>query len=292
MLSVAAAFQAARTNKADPHRSAIGKEGKNGDFLYNFDRLFETRFGENLVYAPQAVAEDAVKFTKRSKNNRVVLRSIGSGVQKIVVDGTDNFIYLGASKKFQATVVVEGKRNLFFFADSATCNFAAFLVSGEDKSMIFGTDCMVSFRITARTTDSHAMIDLDTKLVTNPPESVLVHPHVWVGEGAKILKGATIGAGSIVAMNATVARGEIPPRSIAVGLPAKVIEKSKGKISWTRTQTPDEEEIDEMIELVRDRTPRETMLNKLLGRKPDYAKLKSDELDIEELSDVSAGIHD
>ena len=45
---------------------------------------------------------------------------------------------------------------------------------------------------------------------------------VWVGEKASILRGADIGAGSVIASQALV-KGPIPPFSIAVGSPARVI---------------------------------------------------------------------
>jgi len=45
---------------------------------------------------------------------------------------------------------------------------------------------------------------------------------VWIGHGATILSGITIGDGSIIGANAVVAK-DIPPYSIVVGNPAKVI---------------------------------------------------------------------
>jgi acetyltransferase-like isoleucine patch superfamily enzyme len=45
---------------------------------------------------------------------------------------------------------------------------------------------------------------------------------VWVGEKASILRGADIGSGSVVASQALV-KGVIPPFSIVVGTPARVI---------------------------------------------------------------------
>lgn len=47
---------------------------------------------------------------------------------------------------------------------------------------------------------------------------------VWIGNGATILSGVTIGNGAIVGANAVVA-SDVPPYSIVVGNPARVIRK-------------------------------------------------------------------
>ena len=50
--------------------------------------------------------------------------------------------------------------------------------------------------------------------------------NVWIGEKATILPGVTIGEGSIIGANSVVTKN-IPPYSIACGIPAKVIKKLK-----------------------------------------------------------------
>lgn len=52
-------------------------------------------------------------------------------------------------------------------------------------------------------------------------KSVIIGKNVWIGEGVAILPGTKIGDNSIIGSNAVVI-GEIPPNSIAVGMPAKV----------------------------------------------------------------------
>lgn len=53
---------------------------------------------------------------------------------------------------------------------------------------------------------------------------VIIEDDVWIGMGVRILKGVTIGKGSIIGAGAVVTK-DIPPYSIAVGVPAKVIKK-------------------------------------------------------------------
>jgi acetyltransferase-like isoleucine patch superfamily enzyme len=51
---------------------------------------------------------------------------------------------------------------------------------------------------------------------------VRIGPDVWIGQKASVLRGVTIGQGSVVASHALVNR-DIPAYSVAVGVPARVI---------------------------------------------------------------------
>lgn len=70
--------------------------------------------------------------------------------------------------------------------------------------------------------------------VIEPPSAkpVIVEDDVLIGANAVVLEGVTIGKGSVVAAGAIVTK-DIPPYSVAVGSPAKVIkqidEKTKSK---------------------------------------------------------------
>lgn len=64
-----------------------------------------------------------------------------------------------------------------------------------------------------------------------PPEKrelssspVIIEDNVWIGEFVSILPGVTIGEGSIIGAM-TLVNKNIPPFSIAVGVPAKVVKK-------------------------------------------------------------------
>ena len=51
---------------------------------------------------------------------------------------------------------------------------------------------------------------------------VTIEDDVFIGMNALVLKGVTIGAGSVVAAGCVVAR-DVPPRSVVVGNPARVV---------------------------------------------------------------------
>lgn len=87
-------------------------------------------------------------------------------------------------------------------------------------------------RIAAHTVivpENHNFNRLDTPIRFQGRSSrgVTIGSDVWIGTGVKILDGALIGDGCVIGANSVV-KGEIPPFSVAVGSPAKVI-RSRSK---------------------------------------------------------------
>ncbi len=65
------------------------------------------------------------------------------------------------------------------------------------------------------------------KLIMNQPvtkKGIIIEDDVWIGAGVKVLDGVRIGKGSVIGAGSVVTK-DIPPYSIAVGLPARVIKK-------------------------------------------------------------------
>ncbi len=53
-------------------------------------------------------------------------------------------------------------------------------------------------------------------------QGVVIEDNCWLGYGVKVLDGVTIGEGSVIGAGAVVTK-DIPPYSVAVGVPAKVV---------------------------------------------------------------------
>lgn len=67
-------------------------------------------------------------------------------------------------------------------------------------------------------------------------KAVVIGDNVWLGEGVTVLQGADIGYGAIIGSHSVV-NSKIPPMTIAVGIPAKVIKKFDPEFSrWIRTK--------------------------------------------------------
>ncbi|MEQ8767100.1 MAG: acyltransferase [Planctomycetota bacterium] len=81
-----------------------------------------------------------------------------------------------------------------------------------------GDDCVIGSYTRILDSDFH-QIDPGEPLRTEP---VTIGRNVWIPGGAQILRGVTIGDGSVVALGALVTE-DVPPRSIVAGTPAKVV---------------------------------------------------------------------
>lgn len=69
-------------------------------------------------------------------------------------------------------------------------------------------------------------------------KSVRIGSGSWIGHGAMILPGASIGRNVVVAAGSVV-RGEIPDHSVIAGVPARVVRRHEPEHGWVRAgQTP------------------------------------------------------
>lgn len=78
--------------------------------------------------------------------------------------------------------------------------------------------------------------DYDGHYIESPSyrtaKPIYIGDNVWIGYRALIMKGVTIGEGSIIAANAVVTK-DVPPHCIVAGNPAKIIRRN---IKWKSTQ--------------------------------------------------------
>lgn len=103
------------------------------------------------------------------------------------------------------------------------------MVAAEGTSIRIGDGCLFANGVQLRTTDQHPIFD-ESGVRINPSSDVELGNRVWVGTGAMICKGVKIGEGAVIGARSVVTK-DIPPYSIAVGIPANVI---KHGVRWSR----------------------------------------------------------
>lgn len=95
-------------------------------------------------------------------------------------------------------------------------------ITAQNKITI-GQNCRISPYTLIMDSDFH---DLKDHFVDVSGEEIIIEDNVWIASKATVLKGVTIGRGSVVAAGAVVTRS-IPPFSVAAGVPARVIKTLK-----------------------------------------------------------------
>lgn len=96
--------------------------------------------------------------------------------------------------------------------------------------IIIGKDVMLAQQVKIMDFDAHNIFSINGHEVTNKSKPVVIQDNVWIGARATILKGVTIGAGSIVGANSCVT-SDVPNNVIVAGNPAKII---KENARWER----------------------------------------------------------
>ena len=87
-----------------------------------------------------------------------------------------------------------------------------------------GEGCTIARDVVIRSYDAHHILDDNYRNT----EDITIGSHVWIGQGAQILKGVTIGDGAIIAAGSIVTK-DVPPHSVVAGVPACVIRKN---VEW------------------------------------------------------------
>lgn len=109
-------------------------------------------------------------------------------------------------------------------------------ISGYGKISI-GKDCLIASNV-AITAHNHAFSDTEKTIREQgfTVQGITIEDDCWLGSAVQVVDGVTIGKGSIVSLGAVVMK-DIPPYSIAAGVPAKVIAKRQSFVSSSQSLT-------------------------------------------------------
>ena len=99
------------------------------------------------------------------------------------------------------------------------CTISAF------QHVAIGRECVVADRVMLIDFD-HAVVEVERPIREQGiyKKDVNVGHNVWMGYGACVLRGCTVGDNSIIGTYAVVSR-DIPPNAVATGVPARVIRR-------------------------------------------------------------------
>ena len=114
----------------------------------------------------------------------------------------------------QGKLILKGKKNDSGSGITANC------VVLVKKHVEIGYDCIIAWDTFITDCDWHSIDGKSSQINT------IIEDKVWIGVGAKILKGAEIGKNSIVTSNSVVLKGKYHERTLLSGSPAEIIKEN------------------------------------------------------------------
>lgn len=140
----------------------------------------------------------------------------------ISIKGKNNRLVIKRGVKIRkATIEINGINCLIEIGENTLIGHNSYLSARERGiKLIIGQDCGLSRNVKLMTSDGHDIMHSEERI--NPAKDIRIMDHVWLADGVIILKGVTIGTGSIVGINSVLTKS-IGENVIAAGNPAKII---------------------------------------------------------------------
>lgn len=111
------------------------------------------------------------------------------------------------------------------------CKFGAYNHITSTNRIEIGNNVLTGKWVTI-TDNAHGNTDWDDLTITptaRPMVSkgvVVIEDNVWIGDKATILSGVRIGRGAVIGANSVVTK-DVPPYSVAIGSPARIVKQLK-----------------------------------------------------------------
>ncbi|MEH1921131.1 acyltransferase [Nostoc sp.] len=166
---------------------------------------------------------------------------IGNGVyifKGVRIDGKgheNNRIHLENGVILERNVLIGALNNTCIHIGQNTFIGPSVCIGGPGDIKI-GQNCLIAAQ-TAIYANNHNFAD-STEAIKYQGitcKGIVIEDDCWLGSGVKVLDGVTIGRGCVIGAGAVVTK-DIPPFSIAVGVPARVIKSRDGKEITKSTQ--------------------------------------------------------
>jgi acetyltransferase-like isoleucine patch superfamily enzyme len=141
----------------------------------------------------------------------------------------DGNIYIGDNVKMQGHVVMFTGGHIYKDSEIRIGNNVSLgyaVLFRAAKQIVVGNNCMIASGVRISDNDGHVINAQrtggeHTKVDPEDVKPVIIEDDVWIGEDSTILKGVTIGHGSIVSSGSVVTKS-VPPMKIVMGNPARI----------------------------------------------------------------------
>ncbi|MFM6036017.1 MAG: acyltransferase [Sphaerospermopsis kisseleviana] len=140
----------------------------------------------------------------------------------------NNKIYLGNGVAIERNVDIGCLENTCIHIEEDTFIGPNVCIAGPGNIRI-GKQCIIASQSGIYANNHNfadTLLPMQKQGVTR--QGIVIEDDCWLGHGVTVLDGVTIGKGSVIGAGAVVTK-DIPPYSVAVGIPAKVIKSRTAK---------------------------------------------------------------
>ncbi|MEO1001525.1 MAG: hypothetical protein AAFX65_00260 [Cyanobacteria bacterium J06638_7] len=148
----------------------------------------------------------------------------------IHLDGDDKHVKVGDTNEHIINLRILSQRGRGQAAEIGSglrCNGIEIQMTDGDSGVVIGNDCLISWGVKVRTSDGHAIIDIESGKAVNFSQDVRIGNRVWICEDVKILKGVELPADTIIASGSTITKSFPSSDSCSVigGCPGRVLKR-------------------------------------------------------------------
>ncbi len=181
--------------------------------------------------------QDGAEF-RGANNIEVGSKSFIARGASIIIRGVRSTVMIGASVKLDKGVLIDSAGDGCCIQIDEHTHIGPYTCIGGPGNVKVGKHCLIA---------AHSGIIANNHIFSDPTEiirkqgltsqGVAIGDDCWLGYGVKVLDGVTIGEGSVIGAGAVVTK-DLPPYSIAVGVPAKVVRSRQPAesriVNWMR----------------------------------------------------------
>lgn len=198
--------------------------------------FFKNEFYLTKILVPK-LSKASIKKTVFEKSsvliegggNKIICDNSFVSNTNIKISGKNNLMLLESQVKLRnAEIIIRGSNCAVKISAGTTFGGVRIVNVGKENLIQIGKNCLFSDNIEIWASDTHSIYDSTGNFI-NPEKPIIIEDNVWVGSHVKILKGVTIGEGSIIGMNSLITK-DIMPKTLNIGNPSRCI---KQDVSWT-----------------------------------------------------------
>jgi maltose O-acetyltransferase len=186
-----------------------------------FQRLYHVLYTRGRVWHYRTISPARYTGAKPDLRQPVLFKGEG----RIHFEGECTFGWLTSPLFYSTYGYVEAREagsSVYFGKDCFLSNNCAIIASGADIRI--GDHCRIGLNCMIVSSDFHHTDPAQRNTPSPPAENITIGNTVFIGNNVQILKGASIGDDSVIGAGSVVT-GHIPPRSVAAGVPAKVLKQ-------------------------------------------------------------------